>query len=153
MTALHQISIFSFLKNVCWTSLVVQWLKLQRQGKRHGSLLDWGTKFLTPCGMAKRLKKKNLPLFWHINTGLASCCMVFLNYFARVRIWKSVWPNESPKWEDDNIASWFMPLQFAASCPYLVPHKELHFLLSLSYLTGENLSLLFFKDSNKDQTS
>ena len=58
MTALHQISIFSFLKNVCWTSLVVQWLKLQRQGKRHGSLLDWGTKFLTPCGMAKRLKKK-----------------------------------------------------------------------------------------------
>lgn len=57
MTALHQISIFSFLKTVHWTSLV-QWLKLHCQCKRHGSLPDWGTKFLTPCGMAKRLKKK-----------------------------------------------------------------------------------------------
>ena len=152
MTALHQISIFSFLKTVHWTSLV-QWLKLHCQCKRYGSLPDRGTKFLTPCGMAKRLKKKNLSMFWHINTGLASCCMGFLNYFARVRIWKSIWPNESPKWDDGNIAGWFMPLQFAASFLYLVPHKELHFLLSLSYLTGENLSLLFFKDSNKDQTS
>lgn len=80
---------------------------------------------------------------------------IFFIIFFRVRICQGLWPELSIQngLENGSIPDWLMLLQFAAFFSYSwVSPKELNFLLSLSYLAQENLSLLS-SDSEEDQAS